>query len=519
MRVSSEIQLMRRMRLSCAVTILTLSACSANGHGAPLSIPQTGVAPLDHGSANVAATLDDAKPSTSTASLVAVFTANYPKAARSASVAFKVSAQSVTHLVNLPQNCGSASTCKVTVAAPVGQNEQVKVLLYASTDGKGTALAFASSTATFLAGQTTTLDLPLSGIMARYTVTLTPATVTVGQAATVNVVENAFDASGNRLASGYVTTDLVKPRFFLHVTDAAGFSGPDYSGLGSGPIRYAVQVSGYPSVTVSLGFKAATPLKTGFAAVPSEDVGNPEAVLVYPSSATTPARTYILDAYEEDPEEPRYDAEGVLWLPTNGGGRTLFRIGVKQNGEWAGTLPLPGRLLAFDQNDKLYVSDPTQNGVDVYSGKTLVREIYTAGPPFAAAVDSASHLYVATGSGVSEYGPSGNGDVTPIAVNTTAAYTVQTDGAGNVYARVAGDVIGFWKAGTFGPAAPVKIYGPDISLADFGVDAAGGVYAIPGYANPSNFVYYASAGSSTFEALPVGKNVVIRDSEIAVPIK
>jgi len=391
--------------------------------------------------------------------------------------------------------------------------------LYASTDGKGAGLAFASGTATFFAGQATTLDLPLSGIMARFTVSLTPSTVTVGQTTPVLIVENAFDAAGERLAPGYVTTGLAKPKFSVNVTDAAGLSSGDYSGVGSGPITYTAKATGYPSATASLHFRAASPSTAGFALVNS-GLGSPfPSVFVFPPDSTTPARTYNVPVYEEHPEEPRYDADGVLWLPTGG-----IRIGVKANGEWAGTLPLPGRLLTFDRSDKLYVSDPTLNAVDVYSGKTLVRQIVTPGSPYEAAVDPSGHVYVAIlSSGLYEYGPNGNGDLTPIAVNATAA-TVGTDGAGNVYALYypkppnGGDYFGVWQAGTFSAKPPRKTYSPNVLPEDFGVDDAGAVYAAPSFDDP-NTVFYAAAGSSSFADLPMPNSVYAIDAEIAVPIK
>jgi hypothetical protein len=504
----------------CFISCALLYGCGTSGHSALLPSAQTGATSLDGGSAHVAGTEGGATPFASGASFVAVFTANYPAAARSASFEFALPKLAVTHVIKLAPGCGSGSACQVTLTAPVGENERLRVFLYASPDGKGQALAFASQTATFFAGQTTTLDLPLSAIMARFTLGLTPSTVTVGQATPITIAENAFDAAGERLADGYVTTNLAKPGFSLDVTDADGFSvNGEYSGVGSGPITYRVQISGYPSATASLRFKAASPLTTGFALEPGG------LVLVYPPSAGTPARRYVILAYAGDHAEPRYDADGVLWLPTHAGGSAV-RIGLKPNGEWAGTLPLPGRLLTFDRNDKLYVGDPSRNAVDVYSGKNLVRQIFTPGPPLGAAVDRSGNVYVTIFSGdpytVYEYGASGNGDVTPVAVNNTAAF-VETDGAGNVYAlyypTTYAEDFGVWRAGTFGPKPPGTTYTPNVSPNDFGVDDTGDVYASPSLSHPADAVFYAPAGSSSFKVLPIGNIVSDVDGAIAVPMK
>lgn len=147
-----------------------------------------------------------------------------------------------------------------------------------------------------------------------------------------------------------------------------------------------------------------------------------------------------------------------------------------------------------------------------------------------AAVDLFGNIYVSlsNGSGVYEYGPSGNGNIQPITGNTSALGPPATDGAGNVYAidGTLTSTLGVWQAGTFGLNAPGRTVTAQgaFTLGDIGVDPAGDAYSAGGviyeqidhgYVPFPLGVLYAAAGSSTFSQLPVGTNW----QAIAVPLQ
>ena len=450
-------------------------------------------------------------------SLAASFTTNYPSAARSAVFAFKPAAggASLTNLVSLPSGCGSPPPCSVSLSAPVGSMQSIQALLYASANGTGTALAVGTSTASIFANQSTSLNFSLSGIMATFSVSLNPSTVTVGQGTAVQVTEIALDAAGEALGPGFVNESLATPSFSVSVTDPTGlssipntyFAAASYSGVGSGPVTYTVQTPNYPPASASLNFNAAAPATATFAAgAAGYDAGCGhagfsfcDAVGVYagtPATAAALARQYILPP---GGGHPRFDNNGVLW--------GVSPVGIKPDGTSAGRFALPGTLLVFDVSGNAYVADPTTNAVDVYSGNTLVRQINVTAAPVGAAVDPAGDVYVAFASGAAEYGPTGSGSISPIAVNASAGGAVATDGTGTVYALYNG-AVGVWSAGTFN-SAPARTllspYAPASGYAGFfdvGVDPAGDVYGgvLPasGYAYP---VVYFQANSSTFSPL------------------
>lgn len=401
--------------------------------------------------------------------------------------------------------------CSATFSAPVGANQTIKALLFASANGSGSALAVGSGTSSIFASQATTVNFSLSGIMSTFSVSLNPSTVTVGQTTPIQITENALDAAGEALAAGFVNTSLSSPAFSVSVSDSTGLSSAAaYSGVGSGPIAYSVQTPNYPAATASLAFTSAAPVTVGYVLdsyVPPSPSSTCD-VRVYATGASTPARHYILLCAGH----PRLDPNDTLW--------GIAPIGINPDGTSAGAFEPPGTLLTFDTSGKAYVADHATNAVDVYSGSTLLRQINLTAAPTGAAVDPVGNVYIGVGgSGINEYPSSETGNVSPIAFNATANGVPATDGAGNVYALY-GSTLGIWPSGNFSSNPPLRTlslsfnaYG---SLADFGVDPAGDIYAVP----PAPFddsaaIYYASAGSSAFAQLPGSSTA----NFVALPIK
>ena len=470
-------------------------------------------------------------PSTTTfpngGSLVANFTVDYPSAAHSAVFTFTPTTGAVSTLVSLPSGCSGTATCSVALSAPVGVNQPFQALLYASANGTGTALAVGSATTSIFANQATSVNIALAGIMTTFTVSLNPSTVTVGQPTAIQVTENAFDAAGEALAPGFVTTTLSTPNFSVVVTDPTNTSGAGgYSGIGSGPITYTVQTPNYPPATASLKFNAATPFTVGYTIATADPIDGCKVTFYPPPGSSTPARVYTLTNLSPCNNHPHFDPNGTLW--------GFGTFGINVDGAFAGMFGPTGILLTFDLSGNAYVADPSQNALDVYFGSTLMRQILLPGVAEGAAVDSSGNIYVQAGASIYEYLPNTSGNVLPIAANTSGSNPA-IDGAGNVYARIGGG-LGVWAAGTFGPSAPARTipfpiatiapFSPiTLQILDSGVGPAGDVYVLEGIAasflgGGQGYVYHAPAGSSTFTQLCLCVAVVDGSIQyVALPLK
>ncbi len=422
------------------------------------------------------------------ASEVASFASNMPAAAHSAAFTFTpaTGTGAVTVLAAVPHGCSASSACSITVSAPVGTNESVQVLLFASTDGSGTALAVGTVGTSFIANQSTSTSFGLKGVMASFTVSLSPATFTPGQPLTngqAQVQENAFDAAGEALAPGYVTTGLQNaPQFIATVSDTAGqlsvVSGTQlaYSGAGAGPASVTVQAPSYPTVTANVSYAAAAPLTIAFAAglYGGGDFTSQLVVGEYAAGASTATRQFDAVYHTASGTLVRFDPNETLW-----GGP----IGVKSDGSSAGTLPFSDRLLAFDANGNAYASNITSNALNVYalsgSSATLLRSIASSGAVCSAAPDVSGNIYVGLCSGgVREYAAgSTSGTVTPIASDATAFPPVAVDRSGDVIATATGSTLVVYGPGVFGHGAPTaSCVISVVAFNDVGVDTSGNVY-------------------------------------------
>ncbi|HEY0798972.1 MAG TPA: hypothetical protein VGD50_07465, partial [Candidatus Baltobacteraceae bacterium] len=178
----------------------------------------------------------------------------------------------------------------------------------------------------------------------------------------------------------------------------------------------------------------------------------------------------------------RFDPSGTLW--------TSGFIGFKADTTAATPIALADNLLAFDAMGRLYTRS-AGGALNVYTldandTPTLTRTITPNAPPCSAAVDDNGNVYVGLCGNsnnpfgeVVEYGPTGNGNVIPIAMNVAASAPVAVSSTGNLYAiynNGSENEIGIWNAGTFGSVSPTggTVSIPSgYSIADISVDASG----------------------------------------------
>jgi hypothetical protein len=465
-----------------------------------------------------------------------------PAAARSAVFTFTPSGGTpVTNIVSISPSC--AAPCPVTLSAPLGVSLAVGVAVYSSTNGTGNALASGSGVASMFANEVTDQEYSLTGIMASFTVSVTPASLTQGYASSISVGVTALDSAGEPLPPyGAVSPTLAQPAFTATINGAGGTSTSYYSGLGTGnPVTVTVSTPGYPSVTSSpIPITAATQTAIGYAfgMVLPNGAAVPVGVHEYPAASGTPVRAYS-PACSTCTGHPRFDPSGTLW--------GLYAVGITSSATAAGTFAPAGSLLTFDGSGNVYVSDPTTTAIDEYAGPqstTLVRQITLPAPPGATAVDVAGNVYVgaanpfsgATANGIAEYPAGGSGTLMPIATNASFAFPA-TDAAGNVYG-VAGSAtsatVGVWPAGTFGSGPPARTItltpspaanADQYQVADMAVDAVGDVYVLEAVVTAdftqiqSLAIYYAPAGASTFASTPLLGGSTFNKGYIAAPLR
>ena len=502
------------------------------------------------------------------ATIVATFITNAPAAARSATFTFGGTGGS-PQTVALPANC-SSPTCSVSVSAPIGSNS-VQVLLYATTTGLGTPLAYGTATVTALQNQSTAVNVSLTGVMSTFTISLSPATVTPGQGTPITINYNPVDAAGDNLAPGsfassaspgprttpvpnFVTTTLVQPTISVTIADPAGAVtlgtagvsglGLAYLGAGSGPATITVQAvvitcsgtfnttcvtANFGSASATLNYPTVNLTSIGYAT----SVSGADTLAIHaPLGSSIFPRTL----YNGGSGAIAFDPSGTLWFPSAGPSSTV--MGVNSNGSAVGAFTLSGNLLAFDLSGNAYalgsytafapcltgfVDSSTVNVYGIAGGSpNLTRTITAASAVNSVAPGPGGTLYVGTASGVYQYGSTGNGTITPIASNTNAAGPVATDTQGNVYAIYSG-ALAKWTSGTFGLAPPTTTYtatglGSSQSPLSVAIDTIGNVFlSYAGYTggNASTLVVYPS-GSTTPTILQTGTALC---TWVATPLK
>ncbi len=374
--------------------------------------------------------------------------------------------------------------------------------------------------------------------MAGFTISLTPATVTVGHGAPVGVVVSATDAAGEPLVAGYVTTSYATPAYTLSVNDptgavtvplssASGSSvGAIYSGIGSGPATFTVAATSYPAQTVTLSYLAASPLAIAYAYAGSGPYnGNPGVSIdALPGVAETPWLLNLPGALGS----VTFDTAGTLWMGMPISGTVVQSIGIASNGSAAGTLSLNGSLLAFDPSGDAYAlgAQTSTNLIAQYAiaggTATLVRSFTTASAACSAIV-AVGLIYVGQCSnggpgGVFVYPSTGSGALTPIGGNPMASSPVSSDRAGNVYAAY-GAAIGEWTAGGFGNVPPTKtfVYNGALSATPglLAVDPSGDIFAVYSQVLGNTLVEFP-AGSATATVLQQSFSTI---TSLAAPIR
>lgn len=433
---------------------------------------------------------------------------NVPAAAHSAVLTFAaVTGAPASTLVTLPASCNSAA-CAVTLSAPAGANQTLQLLIFASADGTGQGLAVGSATVSMFINQSTALNVALNGIMASYSVVLSPAVVTLGQATPIQVGERALDAAGDVLSAGFVTPALTAPAFATAVSDPTSLSSTtEYSGVGSGPITYSVQSPGYAQMSATLQVTPSTPATIAIA-VQIVDAINYRCDIQLIGRTSGTGREYVMPCGVSGnaAPPPHFDQNGVLWVAAQG---------INPDGTSAGTLTLPGTLLAFDLAGKAYVTTQGTQTLSVYSGNTLVRQLNFTSAPTAVVVDPSGNVFVSFGNvGLYEYGPTGTGSVTPIGYDAHASAPFGLDSSGTLYATTSLGV-GVWPAGSYGVSSPVRtISGEPTVLV---VAPPGDIYAF--LLNPSQQVSTVPPGGSSFVVYTgpfAGRNV---SGTLAVPLR
>jgi hypothetical protein len=114
-----------------------------------------------------------------------------------------------------------ATSCKITVNAPVGDNEMLTVSLF---DANGKTLSTVTTTATIVSGQTTPLTFTLDGVVSAISLAFNPPTLPPGQSGTTAVVLNALDADGNTIIApgGYADANGNQLTISLADSDTSG---------------------------------------------------------------------------------------------------------------------------------------------------------------------------------------------------------------------------------------------------------------------------------------------------------
>jgi hypothetical protein len=143
---------------------------------------------------------------------------------------------------------------------------------YASLDGTGTPLSVQNVVASIAAGRVNPLTLTLDGVLASFSIALSQSVLPAGQSASVNVVVNALDASGNTIVGPGVFSDANGNPIAITLTDSDTTGATQlgsttltqpatipltYNGAtGLGTIAITASAAGFASKTVDLSITA-----------------------------------------------------------------------------------------------------------------------------------------------------------------------------------------------------------------------------------------------------------------------
>jgi hypothetical protein len=162
------------------------------------------------GSAPTAVQLTISIPSTTTASSKKRHALYVSSATNSATFTPAGGATTLIALAPASPGCtnnASGRECAVAVSIPSGNNVSYRFATFASTDGSGTPLSIAVASAAIVPNTSNAINITLNAVVSSVAVSVSPATFTVGQAASASVGANVIDAAGKTIVAA--PSDLV----------------------------------------------------------------------------------------------------------------------------------------------------------------------------------------------------------------------------------------------------------------------------------------------------------------------
>ncbi|HEY9180783.1 MAG TPA: hypothetical protein VIO32_08680, partial [Candidatus Baltobacteraceae bacterium] len=140
---------------------------------------------------------------------------------------------------------GGATTCQVSVTAPVG-NDTFAIVLYSGTNGSGSALASSTVTADISASGSTPLNVTLNGVVSTIAILLATNAPPIGTPASIPVTVVAKDASGATI----ISPGAYAPAIALTNSDTSGHA------------TLSTTTVNDPSVAVTLNYDGSAALKS-----------------------------------------------------------------------------------------------------------------------------------------------------------------------------------------------------------------------------------------------------------------
>jgi hypothetical protein len=434
----------------------------------------------------------------------------------------------------------SGLMCTFSARVPAGSNVPISVRTYASANFGGRPLAQGALVQNIYANQTTTYDVPMSGIARRIGVLTQDRTFTLGQATAEPIIAVGFDASkrvipstnvvdskGNALPpftvtySGFANGTLsenygqtttfaccgILPSTFAYDGQHTGTETFDAAAAGFNSKLAKVKVTDgnttLATIVASTGDVVSGGLPFIIAQFPSDANGN-----VAPTRAFVPSGGYSV--YGED-------GQGNFWS-----GQTHY----SNTDEVLGTLNLPDTQTprARDASGNIYAvaNNPPACSVFEYAGTygaaVPLRQVdFTCTASEAMGVDAGGDIYVSLdnysglASSIEEFAAGGgSGDIAPTRVipmptapslpyNQTMG--IDADAAGNVYVAFQNLAVGPIYANNIyeivpGSTTPALLI-PNVPAESLAVDDAGDVYVRTYVAGTLNALQVYPVGSTT----------------------
>lgn len=235
----------------------------------------------------------------------------------------------------------SGLTCVVDGGVPAGTS-LVTVSTFASTDGTGTPLSTATISVTVAAGQVTTVDLTLNGVVSTLSLSVFPAVVYPSVPSTSSVTLNALDAAGKIIVGpgNYVDANGAPLNITLSDSDTSGSTHLSATAASAPGGSFTVTYNGavIPSFTITA---SATGVTSANASVSVAGGSHNLFVGAAPGTTCTSYATNIT-AYSTSSQGVG-QAGGMLslqmlgWITVDRVG-DLFAVGTDASGQHAGIL-------------------------------------------------------------------------------------------------------------------------------------------------------------------------------------